>query len=849
MATQPKSPEPLYDVLASFNSGINSGVDPLLLGKNQAAFANNGTFRGDFLKQRPGFNTIPLSYFDTPTQTNFQTGLFQAGGYYKPDFGSESIVVVIAGHIFLVNPSAATATVEDISIPTDINSPNQSQGWLCQAENFLIYNDGLALPFFYDGTNSRRSQGASQTLGVTTAAATVPLYGATTQLTLAAAYNGVLNETINIGYTTTAGSIELATYVVTGVGGGGQIYGLTLKNISDTVGITQPAGGQLVIQPSSLGIVNAVPASSNGPPPQFTATMSAAIPTAAVVGSIVTIQGLADWKIKSISVDRITVVYTYIGTGNPFPDPSIVGSTVTLSSGQPNTVVATLAAPFISPPVNSTVAVTIQAAYTNAINQIVFIGSVQYQVISINNTAPTGGTIITVENLTDIPGQSIPIGTILSTIQELPAGRNLVYGMGRVWEAMIDGISFLGGDIVDSSSGSPAYNDRDSVLKITQNQFLNGGGLFRVPGSVGSIQAMKFVAMLDVSLGQGALQIFTPTNVFTCNAPVDDTVWATTTNPILTQALIGSGGISQDSVSPSNGDLIFRSADGLIRSLLLARLDFNQWGNTPISREVTRILQSEDLALLPFSTSCVFDNRFLMGANLVQAGRGVYSTSIVALNFDPISNLQGKSDSIYDGQWQGLNVLKFITDGNGNAPYFNGVQRLFAVCLSQDLTQIEIHEISTTDSGIVLDDGNQVTSFFESPVIFSTALGVAGVKPVNPNHEYLKLSYAEIYVDGLTADVQFQAFWKPDQWPDWVPWYSWTEKYDKNHTGTDPGFRPRIGLPNPTANCFDKTNDRPLCNGFNFQFKLVMTGSCRFLGARFSADIIPQPEFAKPTPK
>ena len=265
--------------------------------------------------------------------------------------------------------------------------------------------------------------------------------------------------------------------------------------------------------------------------------------------------------------------------------------------------------------------------------------------------------------------------------------------MGRVWESMIDGISFLGGDIVDSSSGSPAYNNRDSVLKITQNQYLNGGGLFRVPGSVGSIQAMKFVAMLDVSLGQGALQIFTPTNVFTCNAPVDDTVWATTTNPILTQALIGAGGISQDSVSPSNGDLIFRSADGLIRSLLLARLDFNQWGNTPISREVTRILQSENLSLLPFSTSVVFDNRFLMGANMVQGSRGVYSTSIVALNFDPISNLQGKSESVYDGQWQGLNILKFITDGNGNAPYFNRhVQRaVSAVCLNQDLTQIEIH--------------------------------------------------------------------------------------------------------------------------------------------------------------
>ena len=33
-----------------------------------------------------------------------------------------------------------------------------------------------------------------------------------------------------------------------------------------------------------------------------------------------------------------------------------------------------------------------------------------------------------------------------------------------------------------------------------------------------------------------------------------------------------------------------------------------------------------------------------------------------------------------------------------------------------------------------------------------------------------------------------------------------------------------------------------------FQFKLVMTGSCRFLvGKIFPPSIIPQPEFAKPT--
>ena len=314
-----------------------------------------------------------------------------------------------------------------------------------------------------------------------------------------------------------------------------------------------------------------------------------------------------------------------------------------------------------------------------------------------------------------------------------------------------------------------------------------------------------------------------------CQAPVDRTTWKNLTNPILTTALIGSGACSQDSVSPASGDLLFRSSDGLIRSLLMARLDFNQWGNTPISREVTRVLSQEDLSLLAFSTSTVFDNRFLMGAQMKQAQRGVYSSSLVALNFDPISSLRGKDPSIYDGQWGGLNILQLVSG------FFNGVQRCFAICLSQDLTQIEIHEILTTDAADYDDGNTPISPYLESPVLFGPA--------VNQKHDYLRLLYGEIYVDSLVGTVQFQAFYKPDQWPNWVPWHSWTQTFTP---GTDPGFRPRVGLPEPDATVFDVANNRPLRQGYNFQFKLMATGKFRFLGGQFEAVVIDQPEHLEP---
>jgi len=87
-----------------------------------------------------------------------------------------------------------------------------------------------------------------------------------------------------------------------------------------------------------------------------------------------------------------------------------------------------------------------------------------------------------------------------------------------------------------------------------------------------------------------------------------------------------------------------------------------------------------------------------------------------------------------------------------------------------------------------------------------------------------------------------QAYYKVDQNDEWTAWYATTIKYQTN----DSGFRPRVGLGMPSPVPSDVTNDRPLREGYDFQAKIVLTGSCRFLGGRFAADIIPQPDFATP---
>lgn len=442
------------------------------------------------------------------------------------------------------------------------------------------------------------------------------------------------------------------------------------------------------------------------------------------------------------------------------------------------------------------------------------------------------GLNVTLLNIAATPeGFNVVSATVISwthITRVLPPGRMGAYGMGRNWVCLPDGKQFIASDIVGGSSGSVAENYRDAVLKVTENLYLSGGGNFTVPGSIGSIQSMAFSATLDSSLGQGPLQVFTDTHVFSCNAPVERTKWQDINNPILTESLISNGAKGQNSTVLANGDIIFRSIDG-IRSLILARREFDTWGNTPISIEVDPILRADDPGLLRFGSAIVFDNRLLMTTHPVKVAFGVYHTGIIPLNFDPVSSLRGKLPSVYDaGIWTGLNVLQLIVGD------FDGVERAFAIVLNTS-NEIEIWEI--------LKDGNHDET--NTPIVWDFASASLKFGQDDPRQrDLLRLQDGEIYVDKLVGTVRFEAFYKPDQYPCWVSWFSWTECQTSDASDSKPGFRPRMGLGEPSGYPCDENVNRPLRECYTMQFRLVVRGHCRFLGARFKASTIPQPEFA-----
>lgn len=841
----------VYDYVRDVSLGMNAGIDPALLPQSQLAFLRNGTVRGSFVTHRPAYFDRTLSYSTPSIQTPFETGFFQGAGYYKPDFGAESIIVASSGRLFQIAIAGDTGTVSEISISGDLNLTTQ-QSWMEQAEKWMIVNDGQHLPIFFDGNTSRRSLGPATQVGTINAGGfAAPAQGSTVDVTMTSTFSGPFNVPLRV--TNPSGGVTgLFQAVKTGTGFTG--YAVTLTNVTDTPGVNELSGsdvlqstvaGTVAIQFNSGGFdVSAMrlyvqgttlPNVSLGDPVIVPCDFSGGAGTnvqqkPGTVGAIFAQDGTGYYSIR-IDLDAT------IPAASPFV---VTVGTQIISSASP-TLVAKLAATIVAPAVGNTVSALFDRAYTGALPVYVSINGKQYQITSIPSNTPS--TAVVLLNLTAHMGDAFKNSTVV-TLAELPAGRMGAYGLGRVWQSLTDGRSFVGGDIVGGPSGTAAYQKRDAVLKMQENDLLNGGGTFVVPGQVGDIQAMIFSSVLDASLGQGPLEVITPKVAFSCQAPADRTKWQNLTNPILTESMKGGAGTGQNSTIVFNSDILMRSNYG-DRSYIQARRDFDLWGNVPQSREVDPFLATDDPSLLRYASRVEFDNRSLLTNAPVQSQFGVYWQRLIVLNADPLSSLRGKAPSVYEGYWDGLNVLQLVKGD------FAGVERCFAICVSFDLTRIKLVEILKSADSDFQDNGTTPIQW----EYYTSALKFGQEDPRGRN--FIRLIDGEMRCDDLNEtlfnqsitvphNVTFETFYRPDQNPSWVAWRNWTESYDPN-SGTDPGYRNGMGLGEPSGDDMDESvNNRPTREGITFQVRVRVTGHCRVMLHRFKAVKIIVPDFPPP---
>jgi len=819
-----EAPKAFYDYLATLEAGMNSGLDPLLLERNQAAFLANMTVRDGFASTRPPVTRrLTITYPSTDIQTAVEQGLWQGCGYYNPDSGPQSLFASISGRIFQFLIVDNGVTVTERTIVGDANPATATQAWIWQSENYLIFQDGVSLPLFWDGTTMRRSYGPSVLLATVTGATpgTPPAIGDTVALTLAAPWPGPYNVPVlfNGEYyqpiATTGGYVVDLTSLYS-VGG-------TAINVNDAVNII-PGYAGVVANPIAL------PAGTYFDYNTYSFVITLTAPYTGVVDPFITALGCRviifgkTWFVAAAAGNTITVL-----SGQPgFLPASLNSGTIIqfVSAAPPNVLVGFNTIADTDPGIGGTVQLTLTQAYNGPAGAIVYIGAAQYTITAV--AAPPGVASVDLINLTDTSITAYvftnPSDQILS-VPELPAGRMGCYGLGQNWMALVDGLSFICSDASRGPSGTPANNYRDAVLKTTDLSFR--GGNFAVPGAGNPITSMTFMANLDTALGQGSLEVGTAVFMGSVQAPFDF-LNPNSESPLLTYSLIDQGPLGQNSTIRVNSDIYFRSTFG-INTLILARRDFGSPGNTPISDEMVRVLNADDERLLTYGSSINFDNRFLTTVSPQATSQGVMHAGLIVQNQDPVSGARGKQPAVWDGLWTGLNVLQLVSG------MFSEKPRAFAFTFNVTESKIELYEILTSANPLYSDnEDTPITQVFETAALFRD--------DVKPRYQMVSLRNGEFSLSNVQGPVFIRVYYKSDQ-SCWVPWHSFGICASVD---SEPQYFPRLSLGEPTSDYCDAIVNSPLRDGYTYQFRFEITGKCRFVHARFMTVPIPTPQFRPP---
>jgi hypothetical protein len=406
------------------------------------------------------------------------------------------------------------------------------------------------------------------------------------------------------------------------------------------------------------------------------------------------------------------------------------------------------------------------------------------------------------------------------------------YHMNRLWYAF--GRKYAAGDIVlNKSSGTAAFDYRDSVLHVTENPVATAGDAFIVPTNAGNIRALKHTANLDDQLGQSQLYIFTRSTIYAADIPVTRDDWINTTLnklPIQKVAMIGGGTYSERSVVPVNSDLFYNSLpNGDIRSLQVALRNIHQWGNVPLSRNENRVLRFNDRSLLRFASGIEFDNRLWETVLPIETDKGTAFQGIIPLDFDLISSLEERLPPAWEGMYEGLYVLQLLEAD------FGGLQRAFAPVVSRTTGNIDIWEFTLADrwDSQENNDGDRVTWYMEFPAY-------TWGDPLTLK----KLVGGAIWIDKLLGTVEFHLQYRPNQYPCWIDWIAWKECTAKD-CREDPeatscpdyavqpyceAFEPDREFPVPPVICIDRAQKHPSNIAYQFQCRLIVKGWCRIRG-------------------
>lgn len=356
------------------------------------------------------------------------------------------------------------------------------------------------------------------------------------------------------------------------------------------------------------------------------------------------------------------------------------------------------------------------------------------------------------------------------------SGHSSEFGLNGTWSiANIHSTTEFDIDFTTSSAkGNGGFVTKANVgtasdlLRFTETTYLDEGGSLQVPGFLGKITGLIFMPVQDSAVGVGDLLIFCETGVLSLSVSVPRTQWKNTAG-FQRIALASIGSTGQESLTTANGDVFFRSFDGL-RTYRNARAEFNSFGRVPISAEMNAVLEYDTKNMLKNCSSIVFDNRFLFTATPKIDFRGVPSTtlrkrpitfsSIVALDFTTLASIGAQRASCYDGFWRGLDVTKLVSG------VVDGKPRAFAFCVDYEVNATNtVWEIT---SDIFVDEPVNA-----SPIPITSILETRSFQLGSPS-EVKKLIRADLWLGSLRGNTDFKIYWRPDEYACWREWHEFS---------------------------------------------------------------------------
>ena len=401
-------------------------------------------------------------------------------------------------------------------------------------------------------------------------------------------------------------------------------------------------------------------------------------------------------------------------------------------------------------------------------------------------------------------------------LNQIPTGSIMAFIYGMMVVTSADGRNQIAvGDTAYSSN----QNNSSDIWKFTDLTYWAEGGYFDIAADLGDIMGIVAMPYLDTGAGQNELVVLCRNGATSFNLSGARTTWLD--NQVQRISLIGMGCVSTHSAALLNGDLLYKSIDG-IRSYKNSRIEFqSSYSQTPLSYDVNRWLTQENRSLLEFNCQVAWNNMLFSGVlPMMQPcalGKGYgyhrYHRGILALDCQPESQM-GNSNPSWQGMWTGPRPTAFADGFDG------GVHRAF--CLSFDTDGVNRVYEFMREGDYDTSNGSRkaIVSMYDTPAY--CGLG-------SDRFTHKRLIGANLEVSDVQQAVQFTLQYRPDNSPCFVPWQTMAigcpcvEPKDCGPLTQQPGWL-RVNLGNPANGCAPGSSE--YASIFRAaQFRVTLAGS------------------------